>query len=149
MDMARTVPSPSLASVGIMFGLVGLFIVSVAFVAGPFAPAPSVGTSLGELAAEAGKAALRNWAGLEQPAPEPHTWSIDRILWVAGLVAGFVAVLCGIAAQVRKERRDLVKWAIGLGLGAVAVQLLISAMLLIGGLILVCAALAAITGCFG
>ena len=139
----NTTLKPSFAApagtLGFVLGGGALILVLVTFVAGPFAPQQTVGTSLGEIAAEAGKAGLRNLLGLEQPAPTAAPWTIDRILWATGVFIGACAVLCGSTALIRRERRDVATWAIGLGVAAISIQVLASAMMIILGVLIVCA----------
>jgi len=124
---------------GFALGALALLVVCITFVAGPFAPQHSVGVSLGEIAAEAGKATLRNWLGQEQPAPEATAWTIDRTLWVLGVAAGVLALLSGAVALLLHERRDVALWAIGLGLSAVLAQVLASTLMIIVGAMVLCA----------
>ncbi len=124
---------------GFGLGALALIVVLVAFVGGPFAPQHAVGVTLGDIAAEAGKATLRNWFGMEQPAPQAAAWTIDRTLWLAGVVLGAIAILCGAIALLRRERRDLAIWAVGLGISAVAVQFVATAIMLIIGALILCA----------
>ncbi|MEO1779006.1 MAG: hypothetical protein AAFU63_09455 [Pseudomonadota bacterium] len=126
-------------TLGFALGGAALLVVLVTFVAGPFAPQHSVGVSLGEIAAEAGKATLRNWIGVEQPTPQAAPWTIDRVLWVLGITLGIAGILCGGAAFVRREPRSIAAWATGLGIAAITVQFLTSALMIILGVIVVCA----------
>ena len=142
--MTDQIATPPLTSApagmtGFALGGAALLLVLVVFVAGPFAPQHTVGVTLGEIAAEAGKATLRNWLGMEQPAPQTAAWTIDRTLWVAGIALGTVAVLSGALALIRRERRDLATWAIGLGIAALSIQFLASAMMIILGVLVLCA----------
>lgn len=135
----RMAGTPRIGVAGFALGALALLVVCVTFVAGPFAPQHSVGVSLGEIAAEAGKATLRNWLGQEQPPPQAATWTIDRILWVSGVVLGVLALLSGALALILHERRDVAFWAIGLGLSAVLAQILASTLMIILGFMVLCA----------
>ena len=125
--------------VGFVLGGIALLLVLITFVAGPFAPQQTVGVTLGEIAAEAGKATLRNWIGMEQPAPQAAAWTIDRILWVAGILLGVIAILCGGAAYIRRESRAVAGWAAGLGVAAISLQFVSSALMIIIGAMVLCA----------
>lgn len=133
-------PIPSRAGIlGFCLGALALIIVLVAFFGGPFAPQQATGVTLGDIAAEAGKATLRNWLGMDQPAPQAASWTIDRVLWVAVGVLGAAAILCGAIAMIRRERRDVAAWAVGLGVGAVTLQFAATALMLIVGALILCA----------
>ena len=125
--------------VGFVLGGIALLLVLITFVAGPFAPQHTVGVTLGEIAAEAGKATLRNWIGMEQPAPQAAAWTIDRVLWVVGIVLGVIAILCGAAAYIRRESRTVAGWATGLGVAAITLQFVSSALMIIVGAMVLCA----------
>ncbi|WP_299146977.1 hypothetical protein [uncultured Tateyamaria sp.] len=130
---------PRMGIAGFVLGGLALLVVVISFVGGPFAPQNTVGVTLGDIAAEAGKATLRNWLGMEQPGPEPVPWTIDRTLWLIGVVLGVIATLCGAAALLLRERRDIALWALGLGISAVALQFVASALMLIVGAMILCA----------
>ncbi len=125
--------------IGFALGGAALLLVLITFVAGPFAPQQSVGVSLGDIAAEAGKATLRNWLGMEQPAAEAPAWTIDRILRVVSISLAVFAVLCGAFGYFRRERRDIAAWAVGLGSSAMILQFFSSALMIILGVVIICA----------
>ena len=125
--------------IGFALGGAALLLVLVTFVAGPFAPQQSVGVSLGEIAAEAGKASLRNWFGLEQPDAQTSAWTIDRVLRVVSISLAVFAILCGACGYFRRERRDIAAWAVGLGTSAVILQFFSSALMIILGVVIICA----------
>ena len=137
-DIPTQVPSRA-GIAGFALGAIALVVVLTTFVAGPFAPQHSVGVSLGDIAAEAGKATLRNWLGMEQPAPQTAVWTIDRTFWVIGVVLGALALVCGALGLILRERRDIAAWAIGLGIGAMTLQFAASALMIVMGGLLLCA----------
>ena len=66
-------------------------------------------------------------------------WTIDRILWVAGILLGVIAILCGGAAYIRRESRAVAGWATGLGVAAISLQFVSSALMIIIGAMVLCA----------
>jgi len=130
---------PRMGVAGFMLGALALLVVVISFVGGPFAPQNAVGVTLGDIAAEAGKATLRNWLGMDQPTAAPAPWTIDRALWLVGVVLGVIAILCGAVALLLSERRDIALWALGLGISAVMLQFIASALMMVVGALILCA----------
>lgn len=77
----------------------------VVFWAGPFAPQQQVGISLGQIASDIGKSALRGMAGLEQPAAKSVPLDLDDYLRLGIAVLGGVAVILGITALIKHEKK--------------------------------------------
>ena len=101
---------------GFVFGAVSLVAAVTLFWAGPFAPQPSAGVSLGELTAEIGKSAVRSWVGLEQPAPQIVQRNVDDYLEIVVAAIASISIVLGVGAFIRREKLRL---AIGAGaLGA-------------------------------
>lgn len=106
----------------------------VTVMGGPFAPQSETAVTVGEFAAQAGKAALRDVLGLEQPAELPRGWDVDRVLWVSMAALGALAVFLSVVSLVRREPW---RWAAGgaaLGIGAITFQFamaVVAAILLI------------------
>ena len=101
---------------------------------GPFAPQADAAVSLGELAAQAGKAALRDMVGMDQPPRAPVAWDVDRILWVAMAALGALAVILAAISVVRHEPWRWAAAGATLGAGAVVFQYavaVVAAMLIV------------------
>jgi len=109
----------------------------VAFVAGPFAPVVPVEAGLGDLIVGISKEIARSTAGLEPPPAEARPWDADRILAAAIAVMGVLAVVLAVVAYIRKEPRRVVIGGVTLNLGAVTLQFLAVAFLMILGLVLI------------
>ena len=133
----------AIGTIGFLFGAAAMIMVLVTVTAGPFAPQQSAGVAVGDTAAEIGKAMLRNWVGMDQPAPEARDWDVDRTLWVVTIVAGGLALILGLLALLSGERRMLANFAIGLGVGSLGLQLIAGAFYLIMGVMILCAIIAA------
>lgn len=148
MSIADARPSNIAGSLGFLLGAVALIMVLVIFVAGPFAPQPTTGASVGEIAGEAGKAALRNWLGMEQPTTQ-RVRTLDDYLELGTIIAGALAVLLGLFASLRGERQALATTALALGVSAVALQLFVATIGMIIGALVLCAIILAIASVFG
>ncbi len=139
VEMSENAKGSTSGMIGFVIGSIALLIIVVTYSAGPFAPQQTVGVSLGEIAAEAGKSTFRSWLGLQQPEPQAIAWDIDRVLKAAVMVLGVLAILLGAVAIIRRERRTVALWAIGLGSGAVAMQFVVTSIMLIMGAMIICA----------
>ena len=148
-----TEPAPAAAAtfgwLGFFTGAAALILTLVVFWAGPFAPQQTAGVTLGELAAEVAKSAARSVTGQAQPAPAAQPWTIDDTLEVAvGTLAG-LAVVLGVAAFVRHERRRAALSGIALGGLAIGVQFFAWSVLMIAGVLVIAGVMAALRGVFG
>lgn len=147
-----TEPAPAAATfgwLGFFTGAAALILTLVVFWAGPFAPQQTAGVSLGELAAEVAKSAARSVTGQAQPAPAAQPWTIDDTLEVAvGVLAG-LAIVLGVAAFVRHERRRAAMSGIALGGLAIGLQFLAWSIMLIAGALVVMGLMAAMRDVFG
>jgi hypothetical protein len=129
--------SPDPASrLAFALGALGLLLVLVQLAAGPFAPQPSLETFVGETAAGIREAAARALAGEPAPPPEARPWDVDRLLRLAGAVAGGLALALAALGLLRGERRRAVAAGAALGAAAVTVQLVVWVALLICGVLL-------------
>ena len=122
---------------GFILGGAALILTLIVFWAGPFSPQQVAGVTLGELAADIAKSAARSVAGLEQPAPQPVARDIDDWLNIGvGALAG-LAIVVGVAALIREERRRAAISGIALGGLAVGFQFFAwTVMMIVGGLVL-------------
>jgi hypothetical protein len=106
---------------------------------GPFAPQPSAGTTVGEIAGEMRAAALRALNGEPQPAPVPRGWDIDRVLMVAAPLVGVLAIVLSMVAALRREGLRLAGYGAALGVGAIVFQTVWWIAMLIAGVVLLVA----------
>jgi hypothetical protein len=149
--MAETTPPPAatLGWIGFATGAAALILTLVIFWAGPFAPQQAVGVSLGELAADIAKSAARSVAGQPQPEPVARPRTIDDHLEIGvGALAGFAIVL-GVAALIRHERKRAALSGIALGGLAVGIQLFAWTIMLIAGVIVVSMVVYTLRDAFG
>jgi hypothetical protein len=128
--------APIWSYAAITAGAVALVLAMLVIFAGPFAPQPSVGTTIGEIAADIAMAARNSVQGVEQPPPEPRGWSIDRILETLTPILGVVAVVLAIMAAVRHEPRRVASYGAALGGAAIMIQFVWWIALLICGVVL-------------
>ncbi|PUB10887.1 hypothetical protein [Yoonia sediminilitoris] len=148
MPDAPVAPRPVLSGFAFALAAIALVMVLVNYVAGPFAPQQQVAISLGELAAEIGKSAVRDVFGVRQPAPEAPPWDLDRILRVAIMGIAGLAVVLGAGALIRHENRRLAVAATALGSTAILLQVLATTLAMILGALIICALLAALSEVF-
>ncbi len=148
-DAAQTTaPRATFGTIGFFLGVAALILVVVSFTAGPFAPQQATGVTLGELASEIGKSALRETLGLEQPAPAARPWDIDRVLHVVGIVAGVIATMFAAWGFTRGESRRMATVAGMFGMSAVALQVFATALFAILGALVIIAIIGALQGVF-
>lgn len=126
----------SMAAIG--FGAIGLFVALLVVYAGPFAPQPDIGTTIGEIAGNMRAAAWRSFLGLEQPEATivQRAWDIDRVLMAAAPAAGVMGVVMAITAYIRHEPKRAATCGIALSIAAIFVQVLLIAALIIAGVML-------------
>lgn len=122
MDVSIQNPRPVCGWIGFFLGSVSLVAAVTLFWAGPFAPQPTVGVSVGELTAEIGKSALRNLVGLEQPAPQAVERTVDDYLEMGIAIVASLSIVLAVAGYVRREKLRLAIGAGMLGAGAIAFQ---------------------------
>ncbi|MCP1335275.1 hypothetical protein [Futiania mangrovi] len=122
---------------GFATGAAALIATLVIFWAGPFAPQQPAGVTIGELAAEIARSAARSMAGQPQPEPVAHPRTVDDYLEIgAGVLAG-LAIVLGVAALIRHERRAATVSGIALGGLAIGIQLFTyTVMLIVGALVI-------------
>jgi hypothetical protein len=131
------------------FGLVGFGIASialvvllVALVGGPFTPRPTIGVSLGEIAGEAGRSAVRNFLGMPKEQAAPAPFDIDRLLWLVSMVGGALGAILGSLALILREDRLPATLAMTFGFATITLQLISGAFLIVAGLVLILALMA-------
>jgi hypothetical protein len=139
--MSDTLPWPGFGwgHVALGTGALALSLAVLHVFGGPFAPQPSVGTTVGEIAGEMRAAALRAVNGEPQPAPVPRGWDIDRVLMLAAPLVGVLAIVLSMIAVLRGERYRLASYGATLGAGAIAFQFVWWIALLFAGVMLLVA----------
>ena len=149
--MTETAPAPSavLGWVGFAVGATALMLTLVVFWAGPFAPQQSAGVSLGELAADIAKSAARSVAGQPQPEPMAPQRDIDDYLKIAVAALAGLAIVLGVAALIRHERKRAAVAGIALGGLAVGIQLFAWTIMLIVGALVISAIVFALRDALG
>ena len=150
--MSETQPHPDglgWGHVAMGAGALALALAMLTVFGGPFAPQPSVGTTVGEIAGEMRAAALRAVNGEPQPAPVPRGWDIDRILMLAAPLVGVMAIVLSMIAALRGERYRLAGYGAALGTGAIVFQFVWWIALLIAGTILLVSIIQNIDGILG
>ncbi len=117
-----TPPNPVFGWLGFGLGTISLMAALFVFWAGPFAPQQTAGVSLGELAAEIGKATLRSAAGLEQPEPAARERDMDDYLRTAVAMLGGIAIILSVTGILRHEKMRPAIAGIAIGIGAILFQ---------------------------
>ena len=134
---------------GLIFGIVALVIVLLQVSAVFSGPQPDTATTIGEIAAEIRKSAIRGMLGKPQPAPEPQEWTIvDSLMLLAPVLAGIAAILGGIGLF-RREAPQLAVIAIAFGASAFVMQYAFWLALFIGGICLLIAIISNMDGILG
>ncbi|MDF2233931.1 hypothetical protein P2H44_15325 [Albimonas sp. CAU 1670] len=149
MTQDGTARGARLGWLGFALGAAALVLGIVVFWAGPFAPQPSAGVGLGELAAEIAKSAARSVAGRPQPAPEAPVRDLDDFLAIGvGLLAG-LAIVAGVAALARREPKAAALSGVALGGLAVGFQLFTWTVMLVVGALVIATLVYALRDAFG
>lgn len=103
-------------------GALALSLVLLQVFGGPFAPRPSVGVTIGEIAGDIRASALRALNGEPQPAPRPRGWDIDRVLMVLAPLLGVGAILLAVVSSLRRDPWQFSAYGVALGTAAIAFQ---------------------------
>ncbi|MDX5361475.1 MAG: hypothetical protein LPL00_08550 [Alphaproteobacteria bacterium] len=148
MTAAAQAQRATVGWLGFATGAAALIATLVVFWAGPFAPHPPAGVTIGELAAEIARSAARSVAGQPQPEPVARALDIDDYLEIGvGVLAG-LAIVLGVAALIRHERRAAAVSGIALGGLAVGIQLFTYTVMLIAGALVLSAIVYALRDAF-
>lgn len=137
------------ASIGFALGVLGLLLALFHFGAGPLDPQPTLGQSIGEIAADIRQSAIKGLKGEALPEPQTAPWSLDRVLKAAVMVMAGLAVALGALGFVLRENRRLAFSAIGLGATAIGFQFFTWVILLAAGVVLLVAILQNMDGILG
>ncbi|TYC67911.1 hypothetical protein FMN63_17920 [Stappia sp. BW2] len=139
MNQTRVARRPWTGSLGLLLGAIALVMALFHFSAGPLDPQPTIGQSIGEIAADIRKSAIKGLKGEPLPEPQSAPWSLDRTLKASAYVLGGLAIVLGTLGFVLKENRRVAVCAVSLGAGAIGFQLFTWMILLIVGVILLVA----------
>ena len=136
MDIQTSAAPFSIASIAL--GAIGLLVALLVVYAGPFAPQPDIGTTIGEIAGNMRAAAWRSFFGLEQPDSTvvQRAWDIDRILMTAAPVAGVLGIVMAIIGYIRKEPKRIAGYGIAMSIAAIFVQVVLIIVFIIAGVML-------------
>ena len=136
MDIQSGAAPFSIASIGL--GAIGLLVALLVLYAGPFAPQPDIGTTIGEIAGNMRAAAWRSFFGLEQPDSTvvQRAWDIDRILMTAAPVAGVLGIVMAIIGYIRNEPKRIAGYGIAMSIAAIFVQVVLIIVFIIAGVML-------------
>ncbi len=108
---------------GIGIGGLALLLALISFWAGPFAPQPSMETSIGEAAAKIRQSALDALAGREvKKSYTVKKYDIDDFINIATAVLGGLAILLAAISFAKNESKRAAGSAAALGVGAIAFQ---------------------------
>lgn len=137
--MTDTNPRPAPFSLwALALGALALAAAMVALYAGPFGAQQSVGVSLGEMAGEVARSAMRDVLGREQPTPEVQAMTIDRWIAITVAVASVLALVLAVIGLARHEPGRMVGAAIGVSAAALAFQFFAwLALVILGAMIIV------------
>ena len=133
---------------GFIVGAVAMMAALFIFWAGPFAPQQATGVSLGELAADITKSAMRSAAGLAQPDPVSVPRDIDDHLGIAVPMLSGLALILGLVGLIRREDLRPAVAAAVLGGGTIAFQVFTWMVLAIIGALIVMALLHSLSSVF-
>ncbi|WP_434053521.1 MAG: hypothetical protein RDA78_01045 [Roseibium sp.] len=122
---------------GMALGAIALVLALFLHSAGPLDPQPTVGQSIGEIAADIRSSALKGLRGEELPEPEARPWSLDRTLATAAYILAGLAVILGIVSFVLRENRRVAVAAVGFGSIAIGFQLFVWTVMIIAGVIII------------
>jgi hypothetical protein len=131
---------------GIVVGALALGVGILHFFLGPISPPNPLEEVVADQAARIHAAVVAKVKGQEAPAPEPETsrFDPDRIVSSGSAVAGFVALMFGVVAFVRREDIRMTGSAAALGAGAIAFQFVLIALGAIVLAIMIAGALSAL-----
>lgn len=149
MSETHTAPRPVFGWTGFLIGAAALMGALFVFWAGPFAPQQAASVTLGELAADIGKSAMRSVAGLEQPAPAPVVRDIDDNARLAVSLLGGLAIILGLTGLIRREPLRPVVAAALLGGGAILFQTFTWIVMMVIGALIIMALLYSLSDVFG
>lgn len=122
----------------ILFGASAMFLALLVVYAGPFAPQPDIGTSIGEIAGNMRAAAQRAVQGVPQPEATTiaRNWDIDRVLMAATPALGVLGLVMAVVALIRHEPKRAAACGMAISVAAIFVQVVLIVALIVAGAIL-------------
>lgn len=112
-----------LSSIGITLGSIALLMALFSFWAGPFAPQPTLETSIAEKVASIRTATLDALKGKEvEKKFIDVSWDIDKVVDVVTAMLGGLALILGVVAYAKSEPKRMAGGAAALGISAIAFQ---------------------------
>ncbi len=122
---------------GMALGAIALVLALFLHSAGPLDPQPTVGQSIGEIAADISTSALKKLKGEGLPEPQARPWSLDRTLSTVAYVLAGLALILGVVSFVLRENRRVAVAAVGFGGIAIGFQLFVWTVMIIAGVIII------------
>lgn len=124
---------------GLVTGGLALILVFIQITAPMFEPSPSVGSQIGEIAADIKRSAWSSFFGEEQEVDvvAPAKWK--AALALAGPILGVIAVVLSVVSGVRRENWRFSVYGASLGASAIVFQFFWWVALLVAGVVLLVA----------
>lgn len=130
---------------GVGLGAIALLLAVVTFWAGPFAPQPTLESSVAQKAAAIRDATLDALRGKEvKPEYVEKKWDIDKYISVTIPVVSVLAILLGVVSFIFKEPIRISGSAAALGVSAIAFQFIAMYAMALLFVLLICAVLGSI-----
>nr|WP_319385827.1 hypothetical protein [uncultured Roseibium sp.] len=137
MSEAVKARTPWSGIAGMALGAIAIVMVLFLHSAGPLDPRPTVGQSIGEIAADISASALKKFKGEELPPPQARPWSLDRTLSTVAYILGGIAIILGSVGYVLRENRRVTLAAVGFGGLAVGLQLYLWMVMILAAMIII------------
>lgn len=107
---------------GIGFGGIALLLALVHFWAGPFAPTPTLETSIADKAVSIRDATLKALKGEEYREVSKSKWDVDKITYTLTALLGGMALILSVLSFARQEAKRVAIGGAALGASAIAFQ---------------------------
>ena len=134
---------------GIAIGGLALLLALVHFWAGPFAPTPTLETTIADKAASIRTATLKALKGEEYREVSATSWDKDRITYAITALLGGAALILSVLAVAKQEPTRVALGGAVLGVSAIIFQFLAMYLMALLVVLLVCAVLSSIGIGFG
>lgn len=108
--------------IGITVGSIALLLALIHFWAGPFAPQPTLETTVAEKAASIKNATIKALKGEEYRETYKPKWDADKVTNIATAVLGGLAFILSVLAFAKQEPIRVAAGGAALGVSAVAFQ---------------------------
>ncbi len=118
--------------VGVIFGILSLGLAIFHFEAGPLDRQPALEEVVADKALSIKERIKAKLKGDKHVVMQPERkYSIDDLVDIATVISGFLAIICGVIAFVRREDKRPVLCSVLLGVGAIGFQLFTVALAVI------------------